>query len=300
MNKTLLAAVSLAAVTASGIAFAESRVHTQAQSAIHADDINTGSNHSGDLATVPQVTSENIRQGMDSAGQAISETANEISSSIEKSYQEIKAALINDANETQEIDYVVIKENHTVKNIIGSTVRNERGDAVAKVEDIILNADGEAVMVVVTNGGILGLGAKRAAFSYDAVMRLDDRGDVIMPLTAEAISSAAAFSYDARTGADNIRVIPTGGLSAKNMLSAKVVDNKGKALGNVHNIVMEDGDAEYIVMSFGDVMGMGGQRAVIEFDDLRLNRTDSGVEFQMSAAQSASFESFKAMELKSN
>jgi hypothetical protein len=48
-----------------------------------------------------------------------------------------------------------------------------------------------------------------------------------------------------------------------------------------------------VIVAFDQVLGMGGERAALDFDALKLTQTDSGVQFQLSAAQSANFEKYK-------
>jgi sporulation protein YlmC with PRC-barrel domain len=298
MKRTLLTAVSaLALVAAMPALAAENTAKTQAQADMQVnakgnlpttnEDATTGSNHNPDLAEVPELKEGDIERGLDKAGNAISDAADSVADSF-------RAAFIDDEEmQGPEVTYVTINNNNTAKGMIGKDVRNGTGESVAKVDDIILDANGDAMMVVVANGGFLGLGEKQAAFDYDAITRQNTDGDVIMPLTKAGIDSAAEFSYDRKATGDKVRVIPAGGYSMKELLKAKVIDQNGDSLAAVDNITLNSGGANRVIVAFDQVLGMGGERAALDFDALKLTQTDSGVQFQLSAAQSANFEKYK-------
>ncbi|MBU0799389.1 MAG: PRC-barrel domain-containing protein [Alphaproteobacteria bacterium] len=305
MKMKFLTAVSAVAIMSAGVAMAETKTqansNTQAQVGV-SNDRNTGSNHNRDLATVPPVTGADIERGLDDAGEAISDAADSVAEGTEDAYESIRAALIDEENtrEGRDVNYADIKERHTAVGMIGQDVRNNSGEAVAKVEDIILDKDGNAMLVVVANGGFMGLGEKKAAFDYDAITRQNAAGDVIMPLTEASIKTAAEFSYDVKASGENVRMIPTGGVSTAKLLKGKLVDSEGKAVANVQNIVLGAGGADRVIVAFDDVMGMGGERAALRFKDLKLTQTDTSAQFQLSAAQSTQFEAYKAAAKRSN
>ena len=313
MRNALLTAVSAVAIIAAASA-AHAADSASAQSGMEAKtettvrtggsaDRNTGSNHNPGLATVPPLEGEDIERGLDNLGEAISDAADSVTTAAEDGYDNIRGALIDENAKIVEgdaVNYITIDGRHTAGGMIGKDVRNNTSEAIAKVEDIIFDKDGRAMQIVVANGGFMGLGEKKAAFSYDTVVRRDQNGDVIMPVSEEAVKQAAEFSYDRTKASEDVRVIPANGFSANKLLKAKVIDSNGNTVANVKNLALSGGAISRVIVGFDDVMGMGGQHAVLFFDQLALSQTDTTAEFRLSAAQTAQFARYKDAVTSSN
>ena len=123
-----------------------------------------------------------------------------------EAYENIKATLIGKEAADKNMP-IVIDSRKTANGIIRHHVYNEKHESVGKVTDIILSKDGKATMVIVSDG-MFGIG-KKVAFDYNTITRVENDGDVIMPLTEDSIKNAASFSYTkANKGDDKMRVIP--------------------------------------------------------------------------------------------
>src|SRR5690606_21366590 len=109
-------------------------------------------------------------------------------------YQNVKAALIS---EDAEVKPVTFSTRVTAAGMIGQPVYNHKGDRVAQVNDIILDKDGNAKMVILSDAGFFKMG-KLVAFDYSLISQRSKDGDVIMPLTETTIYKAQNFSYDPR------------------------------------------------------------------------------------------------------
>src|SRR5690606_2321721 len=101
------------------------------------------------------------------------------------------------------------------------------------------------------------------------------------------------FSTDRNEKRAGVRTVPANGVSADELLGADVLDNNGKEIAEVKDIVLGSGGADRVIVAFDEVMGMGGERAVFKFDDLKMTRIDNEPHFQLSAAQSSRFEAYK-------
>ena len=321
MSNKFLVAVSAVALLASPPAFAvelntESGIKVQSSAelkpATPSVDRNTGSNHNPqrNLATVPELKEGDIERGLDEVSDTINQAVENVTGEETRpavkaeaeSYQNIRGALIDGkatSNNGKDFSYVTIDSRNTVAGMIGKDVRNTNGDAVAKVEDVIFDRKGEAMLVVVANGGFMGLGEKKAAFEYDVITRQNAEGDVITPLTEASLKNAAEFSYEAKAE-KNVHVIPAGGYSAAKLTKAQILDNEGDSVATVRDIAVSGGKASRVIVSFNDVMGMGGENAVLFFDQLKLTEKNGEPQFQLSAAQSLEFNRFKNAAVKSN
>lgn len=183
----------------------------------------------------------------------------------------------------------------TAKGLLNKAVHNATNERVGTLRDIIVDADGNAELAVISDAMLPGIG-KEVAFDYSMVMRQNANGDVIMPITEEGIDSARSFSYDQKdAGKDaNVRTIPAGGYSIDKLLSAHVVDAQGKKVASVDNITFRNGKADALVIGYDKTLGMGGKKAALSFANVKLNAKGNGsAEFQLSAAQAAQLESMK-------
>jgi sporulation protein YlmC with PRC-barrel domain len=88
--------------------------------------------------------------------------------------------------------------------LIGATVRNEKREAVGKIEDVYVDNSGAIKTVVVAVGGFLGVGAKDVAVKWsDLKFSRDDKSIVIMTSwTKESLKAMPDFKYERRQPAN--------------------------------------------------------------------------------------------------
>lgn len=257
MKNRILATVSIIALMGSIPALAET---AKTQTEIKSESSSTG----------------NIIEDAKIAGKIIKNASSD-------AYEEIKATFIGP---------VVIDSRKTANGIIGHRVYNEKHEPVAKVTDIILDKDGKAMMVVVADGAFIGMG-KKAAFDYSAITRVEEDGDVIMPLTETIINNAADFSYDKAEEGDKVRVIPANGYSVVKLLDGKLVNQKKESVADIDNILFKNGKANQLIVSFDKTLGLGGEKAVFSYNDATIIRDGDDLNFQLSAEKAAQFEEYK-------
>ncbi len=88
--------------------------------------------------------------------------------------------------------------------LIGATVRNEKREAVGKIEDVYVDNSGAIKTVVVAVGGFLGVGAKDVAVKWsDLKVSRDDKSIVIMTSwTKESLKAMPDYKYERRQPAN--------------------------------------------------------------------------------------------------
>ncbi len=273
MNKTFLTAVSALAIMVASPAIAETKT--------------SGPDHTKSTGSF----SEDAKKAWDNTKKDVSEAAENISDAVEETYGDVKEAMADNDDQTS-VEKIVFDPNQTATVIIGQPVYNVNGDRVAKVRDIILDQNGNAKMVVLGDGDFTGLG-KLVAFDYSLITSRSQEGDIITSLTEETIDKAANFSYDPAEAGENVRVIPSNGYSAYEMLKGHVVDPNGKELANVDNFIFHNGEADKIVVSFGTVLGLGGEQAALAFGDTDVMKKGKSVEFKLSTNEAMQFEQYK-------
>ena len=214
-----------------------------------------------------------------------------IKSDTAEAYDEIKATLIGKETADKNMP-VVIDSRKTANGIIGHHVYNEKHESLAKVTDIILGKDGKASMIVVSDG-MFGMG-KKAAFDYSAITRVEKDGDVIMPLSEESIKNAASFSYNKVNKGDNkMRVIPDNGYSVDRLLRGRLLNQNKEPVADIENISFKNGIANQLVVGFDKTLGLGGEKAVLSYNDATIIRNGNALDFQLSADKAARFEAYK-------
>jgi sporulation protein YlmC with PRC-barrel domain len=91
---------------------------------------------------------------------------------------------------------------YRASDLIGATVLDDRGEGVAKVDDIVVSTEDDRLHVVLAVGGFLGFGAKRISMPFDGLQVTSDDGipRVRIPMTGEQldrlVESRPPFNYE--------------------------------------------------------------------------------------------------------
>lgn len=238
-----------------------------------------------DNANPEQKPSGKVEKDIKNAWEDVKKDASE-------AYENIKATFI-DENEGVEGKVITIDSRMTASGMIGKPVYNGKSERVGTLKDIILNKDGNAVMVIVADGEFPGLSGKLVAFDYGSIARQNAEGDVIMPLTEDMINKAAEFSYDQQDRNNDMRILPADGYSVAKLLDANLLDQENTSVAYVDNIFFKGGKADQLIVSFDNILGMGGEKAALNYSSAKIVGKDDDVDFQLNAAQAAKFESHK-------
>lgn len=170
---------------------------------------------------------------------------------------------------------------YNAASLIGYDVKNNKGERVARVKDIVLSPEGRAVLLVLSDNGPLGLEGKDVAYEYSSLVNSNAQGEVLLPLSETLISQAIPYSPDANNQ----------GFSTASMLKSKLEDPMGKTIADIENITFEDGHAQTMIVSFDKVMGLGGKKAAVNFSDLHLlHKNNKRVSARMNRDQSAAYD----------
>jgi sporulation protein YlmC with PRC-barrel domain len=282
MTKKLLIAASVIAIMAGAPAFAETSANTSADVKV---ETNTQANPS---------LKEDAKHAWENTKEATSKAADKTAKAAEDAYENIKATFIDEDKKAS--DTLTVDARGTAQGMIGQPVIDTSGKKIATVKDIILDNEGEAELVVLADGGFMGIGSKLAAFDYDLVSQRNEDGDVIMPISQETLDKVAPFSYEAKDAEKDAktRVIPADGISVAELLDGQILNTEKKAVAEVDNISFSNGEASQIIIGFDKTLGLGGEKAAVGFDNVDVVREkDKKVDVQLSAKQAANFENFK-------
>ncbi len=86
---------------------------------------------------------------------------------------------------------------YSADELIGETVKNRQTDEdVGKVSDLVIDQDGKVVAVVISTGGMLGIGEKDVAVAWDRIERTVEDDDVSLYLDMDEDALKAAPEYE--------------------------------------------------------------------------------------------------------
>jgi sporulation protein YlmC with PRC-barrel domain len=245
------------------------------------------------IAVPAYAGSMSVQKDNTSVGEDISRGLRATDKALYDASKDIKAFFVGN-DESAVMSPVMVRSNLTARHLIGKTIVTDSGDKVATIKDIIIGKNGRAALVVVSDDGLLGIGNKLAAFDYNSVVTQRYDGSVGMALSSGMIARAAEFSYDKKDWA-NAKVIPAGSVSTNLLLKSDVLDSKGNKTASVENVYFRNADVTQIIVGFNKTMGMGGNTAALDYDDMRMLRNkDGSLNFKLTANQSAQFKNFKA------
>ena len=272
-NTTFLTAASLAALMAASPAL----VHA-AEANMSGETTMKAQANNPDTPPAETVTEQDIREGWNDTKKAAKDT-----------YKDVKAAILDKTSDQP----VNIDNNTTVQVLLGQAIYNQDKKKIATLEDIILDADGTAKMVVVKDLGLLGFGGKLAAFDYGTVVKTDAKGNIVTPLSKSAIDSAAEFSYKPEKSNAKIRMIPDNGYSVAQLLDGKLRGADNKSVADIDNIAFNNGKASMVIASYGGVLNMGEDHVALDFDSAQLVRADGSIDMKLDANETKAFEKLK-------
>ncbi len=181
--------------------------------------------------------------------------------------------------------------------LIGTELENAQGEELGEVDEVVLDQSNNRVAyVVLSHGGWADIGDKLFAIPFDAIKWGEGEQPSILPISRERFENAPGFdesnwpdmadrkwstevdkfwqdqtrqnrSLEAQRASR-----PAGELRWVSMLSSLIgrdVDNNQDHLGEVEDIYIdEQGRLGFAAISFGGVLGVGDQTAIVPFNAL--------------------------------
>ena len=283
MTNKILMGASFLALLAAFPAFAETDANAKAE-------VSTSTKVENSLDRAGETVKEKALK----AGEAIERQTDKAAAATQDAYGEVKA-YFSDDDDIKAMSSVNLGARLTADELIGTDVESTAGKKLGKIEDVLVDGEGDAETVVINDGGVMGLGGKLVAFDYDVIEGFNGDKDVVVKASEKAIEQAKRFEYEAPSTPDaKISVMPASQYSVKKLLDSKVVDAEGKAVANVETIAFEGDDADYLVVTFDKILGMGGEKAALDFEALDLVNNEGKYTFKLNSQQTAQFEAQKA------
>ncbi len=282
MKKQLLMAVSAIALLAAAPAFAAQNTTNQA---LEERTVNQGD--------TPHLTKEETRKAWENTKEAVSDAAKDAGKAIENTYDDIKASMQNQGS--GKIERVAIDPRVTAKGLIGKPVYNEKGERVATIHDIILDTSGDADNIILSDGKFSGFG-DLVAVDFDDLATQGKDGYLLSPLSAKIIEDGTTFKYKKPTTATTEKVAYLeNNVSVKELLGSNVLDTAGKSVAKIDDVSFNRGQADRLIIKFGQILGMGGDKAAMTFADVAVKQDapNENVRVELSNNTLQEFQAYK-------
>jgi sporulation protein YlmC with PRC-barrel domain len=195
-------------------------------------------------------------------------------------------------------------------DVIGTKVVSTSGDKLGKIEDLVINPNGEIAYGVLSFGGVLGVGDKYFAVPWH-VLRSDipkatskdtksSEREFVLPIDKERLKNAPGFDkshwpamvesdwakdVDAFYGAahsDTARTVEASSKTAGPIWKASelkgfnVNSTTGDKLGDIKDLAIDtNGHLCYAVVSVGGFLGMGDKLVAVPWPALKTSRDAS-------------------------
>jgi sporulation protein YlmC with PRC-barrel domain len=96
---------------------------------------------------------------------------------------------------TTVIEAEAIAKGYRASRLIGAEVKNEQGERIGEIEDMVVSPDGKVTMAVIEVGGFLGIGDRRVAIPMQQFSSLAADNVVLPGATKTALRKLPEFEY---------------------------------------------------------------------------------------------------------
>jgi sporulation protein YlmC with PRC-barrel domain len=81
-----------------------------------------------------------------------------------------------------------------VTGIIDHVVKNDRGEKLGEVDDLVIRRNGKIKKVILSVGDYLGAGYRLVAVSFPS-LKIDEKGNILYRVTKEQLEKYPAYTY---------------------------------------------------------------------------------------------------------
>ncbi len=173
------------------------------------------------------------------------------------------------------------------RELMGARVRSRGGEAVAMVEDLVIDEDGDLRVIIVSQGGILGVGANSVPLKAGnvALFRTRERRvELFTELTETELAKAAGTVYVIRSETADRWVSDL--LQASALLDAETVNVNGVKIATLHDIIFNRRrDITHAILSVGGFLDVGDKLVAAPLDSLDILKTREGLKLAVSVSK---------------
>lgn len=177
-----------------------------------------------------------------------------------------------------------------ISDLLGYDIRNEQGDELGQIEDLILGADSQRIRYAIASfGGLGNIGSDLFALPLNA-LTLDVQNETLVANVDETrLQNVPSFRTDAwpdlaDPGWDNEflgfwnspDLQDEAGLRATEFMDYTLINSQGENLGEVEDLMvgLQSGRLTYAILSFGGFLDLGENVVAIPLNVLNFNNID--------------------------
>ncbi|MGX5843602.1 PRC-barrel domain-containing protein [Mesorhizobium sp. ArgA1] len=203
-----------------------------------------------------------------------------------------------------------VTDGKLVSKIMGAAVYDSNADNATKigdVNDIVLDKDGNAKLVVIGVGGFLGVGEKNVAYDFNKLEWVNKNGDrwlvakttkdeltaqpnfdtkaydtaAAQPTNNTADTQAAAGKTDTTSTASidktSLTEMPSDKISAANLIGTNVYGADDAKVGEIGDVILTgDKKVDSIVVDVGGFLGIGEKKVAVGMENLKFMTDKTG------------------------
>ncbi|WP_411818322.1 hypothetical protein [Hyphococcus sp. DH-69] len=172
----------------------------------------------------------------------------------------------------------------SAKELLGEGIRGADGERIARIDDIEIDANGNASKAIFLSGGVFGLGGTRGALDYQQMdIEIDSEHEPIVSvsLSEEAIQAVAEY----RTEEMNDYSLASEIIGAKvDLETANDNDDDDAVINDI--ILSADGRVEHLLVQKSAIGSIGmGERYAVAYSKLAVEQGDGGLVLDLSEAE---------------
>lgn len=226
-----------------------------------------------------EATKKGVSNAWQDTKNTVSNITEDASEATAEAYNETRALL--DTN--TDIDVYVENGTHvTAETVIGQDIFDPQGDVIATVSDFILDENGQVRNLVVSYGGFMGVGSKDIVLDFDTFEARSNNSGYDTKLTKINFNNYPEF---------NAKKLSQSMHLASDLMNASVVNPSMDELAEVDNIIIKNGNATKLIVSYVD--GVMPEKAMIDFTDADIVfDAYSDAHFKLSMNESKQFNNF--------
>ncbi len=96
--------------------------------------------------------------------------------------------------EIAKVDVQTVEGGYQASKVIGSSVVNDAGQTIGKIDDLLVTRDGKEPYAVLSIGGFLGIGVKLVVVRYDS-LKFADKKIMLPGGSKDGLNMLPAFEY---------------------------------------------------------------------------------------------------------
>lgn len=217
-----------------------------------------------------------------SVGQAIENAADVTAEAAEDGYDAV-ASIFETSSATLRVDnYILARNAVTASYVIGADVRNPQNETIASVADIVIERDGDAELLILSDGGFLGFADKKVAIPFEnANLTFDEDGTRVVGVafTQAHLDEAKPYYYEVPEGTidKGARVMASDHMSVAAIVGSEVkLTNKDEHVTVADLLMDKTGETERAVLEVGGFLGLGERLVTVPFSALTIGENKDG------------------------